>query len=397
MALAASGSVYELWRSRGYPMTFASVFLLQLSQILTYAPLTPFAFALAIRFPIQRGNWVSRSLLHLLFAIVFSIAHITLRGITPYAAWDAKVGGFVSAIWNPQLHLFQINWPIFKNLFLSGLVDDITGTYVPIVLVAHALSYYWRFQDRDLHSAKLEMQLAKSHLQTLKSHLQPHFLFNTLHSISALMLTDVKAADRMMARLSDLLRMSLESSGIQITCLDRELEFVAAYLEIEKVRLAERLNVVLEVSAETLDAQVPSLLLQPLVENAIRHGISRLTSGGSIWITTSHDESDLYLRVRDNGPGLVISADNSSGIGLGLRTTRERLQTLYGNDQSLEIRDAPNGGVEICVKIPFRLEPPPSKDKARSAEQRMLSEGGSISPDIQAVLANRERPTHRDL
>jgi len=135
VALAASGSIYELWRSRGYPMTFVSVLASELSQILTYAPLTPLVLALAMRFPIQRGNWVRRSLLHLLFALAFCIAHITLRGLTPYAAWDAKLGRFVSAVWNSQTHVFAINWQIFKNLFLSNVVDDTTGTYVPIVLL----------------------------------------------------------------------------------------------------------------------------------------------------------------------------------------------------------------------------------------------------------------------
>jgi len=136
---------------------------------------------------------------------------------------------FVSIFWNSQLQIFEIKWLMFKNLILLNIVDDTTGAYVPIVLVAHALSYYQSFRDREVHSAKLEMQLAKSHLESLKSHLRPHFLFNTMHSISALMLTDVQAADRMMARLSDLLRMSLENSGIQMTCLSRELEFLAGY------------------------------------------------------------------------------------------------------------------------------------------------------------------------
>jgi two-component system LytT family sensor kinase len=364
VSLAATVSIYELYRSRGYPMTFASILGLELSQILTYAPLTPFVFALAIRFPIQRRNWVRRSFLHLLFAVAFSIAHIILRGITPYAAWDGKLGTFVSGIWNSQAHAFEIKWKIFENLFLSGVVDDITGTYVPIVMVALAVSYYRKFRDRGLHSAKLETQLVKAHLQALKSHLQPHFLFNTMHSISALMLTDVNAADTMMARLSDLLRMSLESSGVQITCLSRELEFVAGYLEIEKIRLAERLNVVLDIAAETLDAQVPSLLLQPLVENAIRHGVSRLSSGGSVWIIASHDGRDLNLRVRDNGPGLNKFANGSPGNGLGLRTTRERLQTLYGSRQSLEVHNLPNCGAEVCVQIPFQIEPHSAMDNS---------------------------------
>jgi len=139
---------------------------------------------------------------------------------------------------------------------------------------------------------------------------------------------------------------------------------VAGYLEIEKVRLGERLNVVFEVAPETLDSQVPSLLLQSLVENAIRHGISRLSAGGNVWITARHDGPDLCLLVRDNGPGLVQSADVTTGTGLGLRTTRERLQTLYGNGQSFEIHDTPNGGVEVCVRLPFRIEPQLSTDEA---------------------------------
>jgi len=357
ISLAATGSIYELWRARGYPMSFVTVLMAELSQIMPYAPLTPFVLTLALRFPLQRGNWVRRSLLHLSFGILFSMAHIILRGLTPYAFWDAKLGSYISAVWNPRTHGFEISWPIFRTLFLSNVVDDITGTYIPIVLIAHVVSYYRRFRDRELHSAKLETQLAKSHLQVLKSHLQPHFLFNTMHSISALMLTDVEAADKMMARLSDLLRMSLETTGAQLTSLTQELEFVAAYLEIEKVKFGDRLQVALDIAPETLGAQVPSLLLQPLVENAIRYGIARLSAGGRVWITAMRDGSHLDLRVKNDGPGLIAAAEAASGTGLGLKTTRERLRTLYGNEQSLEIQDASNVGVEVCVKIPFRIEP----------------------------------------
>lgn len=135
----------------------------------------------------------------------------------------------------------------------------------------------------------------------MKSQLQPHFLFNTMHSISALMLTDVNAADRMMSRLSDLLRMSLESAGTQITTLNRELEFVHCYLDIEKVRFEERLHVIFDIAPETLDAQVPHLLLQPLVDNAVKHGISKVPGGGEIRITVSTQNGELKLKIEDNG------------------------------------------------------------------------------------------------
>jgi len=358
VTLALSAESYEWWRSRGYPMRLSTTLGAVCAQILTYAPLTPIAFALALRFRIERKNWLRRALLHLLFAIVFSAAHVALRGVTPFAMWDAKLGRFISGIWNSQTHVFQIQWRIFGSLLLANIVEDITFAYVPTLLVAQILLSYRKLRDHELHSAKLETQLTRTRLQVLKSHLQPHFLFNTMHSISALMLTDTKAADRMMTRLSDLLRMSLENNGTQMVSLSRELEFVNTYLEIEKMRLGERLRVHFDVASETLDAGVPSLVLQPIVENAIKHGISGLTSGGHLWISASHEGADLCLIVRDNGRGLSNGSGKPQKVGLGLGATRERLQTLYGQHQSLEMHNAPTGGAEICVRIPFQLDTP---------------------------------------
>jgi LytS/YehU family sensor histidine kinase len=152
--------------------------------------------------------------------------------------------------------------------------------------------------------------------------------------------------------------MSLEGDGTQITTLSRELEFVNGYLEIEKLRFEDRIRVVLDIAPDTLDAQVPNLLLQPLVENAVRHGVSRLPSGGEIRITASHSERSLRLQIKDNGPGLVGSAGVQSKGGLGLGSTRERLRTLYGDDQELDIRNAAGVGVEVNVRIPFFADPP---------------------------------------
>jgi len=287
--------------------------------------------------------------------LLFTLAHITLRGITPFANWDEKTHVWASAVWNSQAHIFEINWPVFRSLFWYNALDDITGTYAPIVLIAHLVSYYQKLRDRERQTSQLETQLTKAHLRALKSQLQPHFLFNTMHSISALMLTDVPAADRMMTRLSDLLRMSLENDGVQVTRLSRELEFVNGYLEIEKVRFGDRLCVTLDIAPETLDAQVPHLLLQPLVENAVRHGVARLSANGQLRILASHDGRNLRLVIHDNGPGLRDSDASSSKAGLGLRATRERLQTLYGSDQSLDVRNLPEGGVEVSVRIPFQL------------------------------------------
>jgi len=370
VTLAAAVSIYELYRSTGGSMRFLTVLGLESSQILVYFPLTPFAFAFALRFPVRQGNWMQRSLLHLAGGVAFTVAHITLRGLTPYAYWDAQAHGWISAIWDSQAHVFRIRWPIFEQLFFRNVVDDITGTYVPILLVAHAVAYYQRFREREIRTSQLEAQLANARLEALKSQLQPHFLFNTLHSISALMLTDVPSADKMMTRLSDLLRMSFEDDGAQVTTLSRELEFANAYLEIEKIRFEDRLNIVLDIAPDTLDAVVPHLLLQPLVENALRHGISKLSSGGEIRITASHDEHSLDLRVRDNGPGLGNGDSRPSKVGLGLRATRERLETLFGDTQVLEVRAPTEGGVEACVRVPFRTQQMSSKPEIVSEDSK---------------------------
>jgi two-component system LytT family sensor kinase len=356
LALAATGTIYEMYRSTGRA-SLKDTFFLQFSQILPYAPLTPLVFALALRYPVHRSNWVRRSLLHLAAGVVFSALHVIMRAATPYAFWDPQLHRWMPALWDVQTHAFRVQWSELQMLFFSNVLDDVTGAYLPIVLIAHAISYYKTLREREFRTSQLEIQLTKSRLQALKSQLQPHFLFNTLHSISALMLTDVRAADRMMTRLSDLLRMTLENSATQVTTLSRELEFANGYLAIEKVRFDDRLKVVLDIAPDTLDAQVPSLLLQPLVENAVKHGISKRSGGGEIRIGATHDDRNLFLRIRDSGPGLGAGGHSGLKDGLGLRATRDRLKTLYGNQQSLDIRELPEGGVEVCVWIPFHTEP----------------------------------------
>jgi hypothetical protein len=162
VTLADAGSIYELYRSTGGFMSFPNILGMQCSQVLTYFPLTPFVFALATRYPIQRGNWLQRSLLHLAGGLVFTVAHITLRGLTPYGFWDSQAHAWSSAIWDSQVHVFRIRWPVFGQLFLRNFVDDITGTYVAIVLVAHAVAYYRHFRERQLRASQLEAHLAKA-------------------------------------------------------------------------------------------------------------------------------------------------------------------------------------------------------------------------------------------
>jgi two-component system LytT family sensor kinase len=326
---------------------------MEFSQILTYAPLTPFAYLLAMRFPIQRGNWIKRALLHLGFGLAFTVGHIILKAATPYGYWDPSIHDWTAALWNPQIHALRFSWDVLQGMFLGSVVDDVFSAYVPIVLVAHAISYYQRSQQGEVRAAQLESQLATARLQTLKSQLQPHFLFNTMHSISALMLTNVQAADHMICRLSDLLRLSLETAGTQITTVRRELEFVNCYLEIEKVRFEERLRVVHNIAPETLDAEIPHLLLQPIVDNAVKHGISKLLEGGEIRISSVRHEAKLQIEIANSGPAPRLTPGMRNGIGL--KITRERLESLYGTNQTLELVHSPHGMIVARVCIPFAV------------------------------------------
>lgn len=358
LTLAAVIWIYQYDVSMGTPMHVVEELHLELSEIFTFAPLTPFVLALALRFPIKKGAWLRPSLMLLMGGVLFALVHVALRGAF-HGVWDASQRNFVS-IWNTQAHPLQIRWNLLKRLLMLNWLNDIAWTYAPIVVVAYAISYYQKFREREVRTAQLEVHLAKAHLQSLKSQLRPHFLFNTMHSISALMLTDVHAADKMMTRLSDLLRMSLEDGALQMTSLNRELEFINGYLEIEKIRFEDRLNIHLDIAAETLDAEVPHLVLQPLVENAVRHGIAKRTAAGELRIQSAQENGTLWLRVTDNGPGFDESNGCGSKSSLGVRATRERLQTLYGNNQNFSVRNLTEGGVEACVRIPFRIEARPS-------------------------------------
>jgi LytS/YehU family sensor histidine kinase len=219
--------------------------------------------------------------------------------------------------------------------------------------IAHALAYYDKYRERELHAAQLEAGLARAQLQLLQTQLHPHFLFNTLNAISALVHTDAEAADRMLATLGDLLRRTLEDFGVQEAPLARELEVVRAYLEIEQARLGPRLRICLDVEPDTPDAYVPTFLLQPLLENAIRHGIAPRPEPGRVEVHVRRDGECLQLEVRDDGPG--FSAQPAGADGVGLANTRARLFHLYGAAQRLETSNDPRGGCAVTITLPFRV------------------------------------------
>ena len=354
VSFAATVTIYEFYRTSGRTTPFATVAGMECSEFLTFIPVTPFAFMLALRFPVQRHNWIKPVLLYSACGLAYNFGHILFRGLTPYGYWDQAHREWTFAVWDVYAHTFRNVFAVGRTMFLTTIVDDVIASYIPIVIVAHAFVYYRGFHERELQAMRLEKELASARLQTLKSQLQPHFLFNTLHSISALMLTDVNAADRMLTSLSDLLRMSLETDGTHLTSLSREIEFLDVYLDIEKVRFEERLHVVFDIDPECLDAQVPHLLLQPLVENAVRHGIAKLSYGGEIRIVAKRGTGrTLEIWIKDNGPGAGELAQEKSRQGLGLRLTRARIAALYGQKQTCEFRNLPGGGAEVYLRLPF--------------------------------------------
>jgi hypothetical protein len=298
-----------------------------------WAALTPGIVWLARRFRIDRPRWGRRVVYHLAFA--FAIAFID-------AAWDMWVRPYVIEYPRRPLLVAFLN-QVDSNLF----------QYFVIVAVTHSLDYYRLYRERRLQAAELGAELARAQLEVLKMQLQPHFLFNTLNSIAELVHEDAHAADRMVTRLGDFLRLSLDHAGRQEVPLRQEIQFLHAYLDIERIRFGDRLRVRQDVAGETLDALVPNLVLQPLVENAIRHGIAAHARSGMIEITARRRGDRLELEVGDNGGGLLAPADGlQEGVGLG--NTRSRLQRLYGEAHSLMLRNRTMGGVIVTLTMPFR-------------------------------------------
>ena len=230
--------------------------------------------------------------------------------------------------------------------------------YWVILLINYTFDYYRRFQEGEVKASRLEAQLAQAELQALKMQLQPHFLFNTLHSISALLHKDVNAADTMIARLGDFLRLTLENAGTQEVSLQEEIEFLRCYLEIERMRFRDRLTVHINIEPAVFGARVPNLILQPIVENAIRHGIAPRSRPGRIEIYARRQDSILQVQITDDGPGLPVNG-NSKGIlkeGVGLANTQARLQQIYGKAHRLDLANAPMGGLTVTLEIPFKEE-----------------------------------------
>ncbi|HEY9226653.1 MAG TPA: histidine kinase [Gemmatimonadaceae bacterium] len=333
IALLYSVERYFYNRLVGSPVSLSQLVPAELVFTYAWALLTPLVMASAKRFPVwgpvNVRNWATQTSMMVLFVGV----HIGLFSLCTVALDDEVGLSALPKIFGQSL----LSWTVLDSLVFSA-----------IVVVHHAVVYYRVSKDRALRASQLETRLAQAQLQMLRMQLQPHFLFNTLHSISALMHKDVRRADSMVAALSDLLRMSLQNIGAQEVPLQSELEFLQRYVEIMSLRFGDRLNVTIDIDPETRDARVPNLFLQPLVENSFRHGFGDL-GAGSIEISVRREGDMLRCDVVDNGRGL--RAGHKEGVGLA--ATRQRLAQLYGDRQVFTLRGAPGEGVHVSMAIPF--------------------------------------------
>jgi sensor histidine kinase YesM len=297
-------------------------------------------FRLSARLRLDSERWLRALAAHALAAIGFSLAHTAIMLIVHASLW-------------PELRKLPL--ASFLNFAQSNYLRNLDWTlmtYAAVVGLSYALNYYRESQARALKAAQLETSLVEARLKTLEAQLHPHFLFNTLHAISTLVHTDPEAADRMISRLSDLLRLTFDRSGAAGVPLKEELEFLQKYLEIEQIRFRDRLSVRFEIDPETLDVEVPRMILQPVVENAIKHGIGPNSGRGFIHVSAHRAGPGIWVEVRDNGVGRSRNARTHVSNGVGLSNTRARLECLYGDEHRLEFAEG-DGGFSVKMLIPL--------------------------------------------
>jgi two-component sensor histidine kinase len=340
-----AGPIYIEVRAEKMPHSAFKIFAWGILTWLVWAVLTPFIVWLARRFPLDVARWKRGLLVHVPAFLLISAIHnagavLLTLAIKPFAYVYDNPLGF---------------WGRFWSRFQGSLGTDLL-VYGAILGVCYAIDYYGKYREREFEASQLEVQLAHAQLNSLRMQLHPHFLFNTLNGIVGLV-RDHKneAAINMLVGLSDLLRHTLEHSDRQEVQLKEELNFIQLYLNIQQMRFSDRLKIEIDVAPDTTKALVPNLILQPLAENALRHGFGRSVASGVIGIRSRAENGSLQLTVYDNGAGLPPNWQLASSKGIGLANTAARLEQLYNDDHQFDIRNRIDGGVEVVVEIPLRL------------------------------------------
>lgn len=345
MAVLSAVEVYISQSIHGPPIAWSLAFRRSFEEWYTWAILSIGIIWLGNRFPFQSGHGIRWTLIHLAGAVVFALASVVMISFLltgQVSVQDGMVFTFERA---------------FKRIILKYCVWNAIMYWM--VLLAHqGWLFYQRYRERERQTAALSTELVQARLNLLRVQLNPHFLFNTLNTISALMHEDVKKADKVLVRLGHLLRRTLDQAETQEVPLREELNFLDGYLEIERARFEERLTVEQEIEPGVDQFLVPSLILQPLVENAVRHGIEPREEPGRILVSVRRADHDmLELKVSDNGAGLPNRETTPARAGVGLSNTRSRLAHLYGDRHAFEIKSTSEGGLEVRLLIPRRSEP----------------------------------------
>jgi sensor histidine kinase YesM len=341
VGLAFASQFYLSSTLLGRSVTWGQAISYSLGDWYVWALLSVPILMLARRFPPEAGAPWRAAGIHLVAALSISLVYVAVR---------ALVGQVHSLLIDEPVTFLEIFRPLLVKTFPFNLL-----IYGVIISVSHAIDYYRKYHERTVHTLELEKHLAEARLQALLRQLKPHFLFNTLNGIASLMHSDVDAADRMLVRLGELLRLTMSHPGQALSPLSEEIAFIEKYLEIERIRFRDRLSVAFDIAPDVLTAPVPSLILQPLVENAIRHGIEPHARPGRIEVAAHRTDGRLELEVRDNGGGQPAGGFTREGIGLG--NTRARLRELYGDTHRFELANRPGGGLIVRVSVPASLPP----------------------------------------
>jgi len=322
------------YRMRGVELPLVEIVFSGFATWLPFLLLAPAIFSMARQFPLEPGNWRRSFGVHVLGSLAVCVAYAGCR-------WGVSHIPYV----DPQPLPFS--WLLVSQFYLAF------QSYWVLVSVHQAWHNYKRFRDRALRASQLEARLARAQLEVLKGQLHPHFLFNTLNAISTLVHRDPHGADEMITQLSDLLRLSLDSIGVQEVRLGQEVEFLSRYLDIQRTRFQDRLKVDVDVPEHLLHVLVPNQVLQPIAENAIKHGLATRPECGRIEVTARRSGHWLDLAVRDDGPGFRLGPEGLPMRGIGLRNTRERLRELYGPGAVLTLSNHPDGGAVVRLRLPI--------------------------------------------
>jgi len=327
-------------RNSGQPVPWGDIFLDRMGDWYTCAVFTPLFFVLIRRYPLQRARWMRDVAVHL--------AVISVVVVLKYLLYAGYLDLLELRVWSR---------PAFGTLLARSFISE-SMAFWAMLAVVYAIETQRRAREREMQALRLQGQLTQARLEALTASLHPHFLFNTLHAVSTLMHRDVAAADEMIARLGDLLRRSLADPARVEVPVAEEMEMVRSYLAIMQVRFGDRLVPEIRVEPEAADALVPRLILQPLVENAIQHGIASRPGGGRVSVHATARDGRLRLAVCDDGPGAELSGGSFAREGTGVSNTRRRLVEMFGADGELRLLPGAGGGLEVRVDVPLRRAAP---------------------------------------